>query len=416
MRGWRDYLKFHNWRMPLILLGILAALWAAWWHGQPKTYHLVARSTTADIALIPCRDGYLTQEGGNDFVLRDWVKGRERWRVHTGYKLTTGTYGPYWSVGEVGDIFAAIIPMAHYTPRVQVWRNGALIFDQVIDELHSPKGGYRIRVLNDGRVVVWQVTQPGNPAVVIQDGAIIARGNLTWTTHVGLSYVAPDGSFSVAPYKNGFLYAPLTIRDGRLIAAPRYNPHAYLRGPCCYPLYGIEAPQLAHGMLLTPNDKIYGPDGVLPGKGKWATSTITPGGEYLLQTDGARSRVYAPTTGDEWSYAIKNGNLGGDVTMDGRYALAYFKPTPPRAITRVSALLRGVPDLGRAIPNTDNLVYIALYERPGTLRALMRVDPAKWHPGFTEDTISWWFPSPDGHGYVINMHDGNTGECILFRW
>ena len=70
---------------------------------------------------------------------------------------------------------------------------------------------------------------------------------------------------------------------------------------------------------------IFDASGPKPSDG-WEADTVTPGGVYLLQTKGPRSRVYAPSTGEQWSYYAGEDNRGGDATMDGRYALSYFTP------------------------------------------------------------------------------------------
>jgi hypothetical protein len=398
----------------LITLAVLTLLGAAWWYSQPKSYHYIAHSSPVEVTLIPCQDGYLTQEKAG-WVLRDWVTGKDHWRVvpapdHPKMARMAAVTSPIPNVGMRGDICAAISAQPTGA-RLQVWRNGAITFDKHISGWTGRI--FYIRVLNDGRVIAWQQRAPRCPAVVVQDGKIVARGTLPFHKD-GRTFVAPDGQFAAVNKSGvGVVYAPITIANGILTAKETLIKSVYI-GADRYPPYYEEGELLVAGQTLIADDFL-GPKGRIASDG-WSTDTITPGGVYLLQSKGPRSRVYAPSTGKNWSYRVGDGNRGGDATMDGRCALAYFTPSfPPQAI-RLIELLRQIPGVGRAFPDPSGTTYIALYERPGKLRAQLRINQEAWWPEHGFDATSWWFPSPDGRAFVVNMESGSGCRCVLFRW
>ncbi len=58
---------------------------------------------------------------------------------------------------------------------------------------------------------------------------------------------------------------------------------------------------------------------------------------------------------------------------------------------------------------------LALYERPGHLRAVLPLNIYYWW-GRQMPYECWWYPSPDGHAIAITMIGGFRSKCLLFRW
>ncbi len=402
------------WRLLFPLALLLLIGW--WWSTLPKSYHRVARSTTAHITLVPCRQGYLTIEAGDAFVLRDWTTGAEKWRVRSTVSSSAmaDACGDLWSIGEHGDVFATNEWHRQGT-RVTIWRDGVQIFHRMM-LTQTRNCEYGIRVLNDNRVMVWS-QDPNNAAVLIDGTKIAARGNLEPRTSglpFGWVMVAPDGRHAATMIFPATHTAAVTIRDDRILTTKR----TVLSAPIStesYPPYGAIPDLLCGGRFLS-DGKIYGIGGPLPGHGKWATDTITPGGVWVFQSQGKQGRVYAPSTGDQWTLTTPGPCQGGDATMDGRWALAHFSPGQDAAVSRLVEALQQIPGLEN-FPNPANADFLGLYERPGKLRALLKVDIDNWVSDLDLSVENyWWFPSPDGHGYVINIFDGTRGACVLFRW
>ncbi|OPZ88015.1 MAG: hypothetical protein BWY76_00172 [bacterium ADurb.Bin429] len=389
--------------IPLALIGYF------WWQSQPKSYRLIATSDTAAVTLIPCQDGYLTQEKSG-WVLRDWESGKERWQVGLQKTDLSPNAHPAWSIGRRGDVFVMFLP-ASSGPLLQIWKNGRLTFKTT---LSTWKGNQNVRdrVLNDGRVIAWTEQPPRCPAVVVEDEKIIAHGTLPYREG-HRTFVAPDGSFAVVNDASDIIYTPITIADGSLTATeiPLKGVNVSVEK---YPPYYEEGDLLVAGQGLTESGVIF--EGKGPkSSGGWETDTVTPGGVYLLQTKGPRSRVYAPSTGEQWSYYAGEDNRGGDATMDGRYALSYFTPDFSPQAARLLQWLIQIPGVGDALPDPYT-GHAGLYERPGRLRALLRIDLERWWPSHDVGSY-WWFPSPDGRAIVVNLESYDGGaRCLLFRW
>jgi len=407
------------------VFAILGVIGYFWWQSQPKSYRLIASSDTAAVTLIPCKDGYLTQEK-SAWVLRAWETGKERWRVkRPAYHLPTGT-NEVWSIGQQGDVFALITPTKDGAV-LRCWKNGQPTFTQrfsawraslrVLNPDSRPgvrdlADSLRARVLNDGRVIAWAEQPPRCPAAVVRGGSLIARGTLPFRKGHS-TFVAPDGQFAAVTNGVATVYAPLAITDGQLTAAEtRIAGCNFTNGKT--PPYYEEADLLAAGQGLTESGAIFDASGPKPSDG-WEADTVTPGGVYLLQTKGPRSRVYAPSTGEQWSYYAGEDNRGGDATMDGRYALSYFTPDFAPQAARLLQWLSRIPGVGEALPDPYT-GHAGLYERPGRLRALLRIDLERWWPGHDVGSY-WWFPSPDGRAIAINLESyGGGARCLLFRW
>jgi hypothetical protein len=165
-------------------------------------------------------------------------------------------------------------------------------------------------------------------------------------------------------------------------------------------------------MVLAKNGVLYRHGQRQPPTECWELSTIAPDGRHALLFRNNRSRIFCPQTGDAWEYSVPGENMGGDSTLDGRYALAWTKINLPM---QVRQLLTGNPSLERLSSGAER-TYLSLYERPGRLRArlLMRVQSWYGNRGIPDEW--WWFPSPDGHAIALTIAGSNGCRCLLFRW
>ncbi|MHB9025218.1 MAG: hypothetical protein ACYC7E_13785 [Armatimonadota bacterium] len=385
----------------LILLLIAGYIW---WR-QPRSYHPVARFTAHDLTLLPSTGGFLLREASNRFVLRDWRRGDIRWQVTTASPLLGSRpnlmrmRGFSYSLSPSGEYFAAAAATARGA-RVQVWRSGAPVTDTEVTagEPHYP----RVKALDTGRVFVWFLHAKACPVTVMDGNTVVARGVFPPD-----SALAPDGASVLSRQGSASTLAALTINAGNIILSTPRAIHDPI--PLLADLYldsGYDA-LFAEGTVLTERGAIYRPSGQASGPTAWRSDTIAPGGRYTLQSTGQRGRVYSPVTGDRWAFRIPGHANSGDATQDGRYALAYFSRRLPAPLPQL---------LRRFTPLEPSFDYVALYERPGKLRAAMRMDVPRWWKGRGEPEEWSWFPSPDGRALVLNIGGAGRNQCVLFRW
>ena len=101
-------------------------------------------------------------------------------------------------------------------------------------------------------------------------------------------------------------------------------------------------------------------------------------------------RVLLPSTGKYWEFRPP-ATLGGDVTDDGRFVMLWCRRQIPE----------GMQPLLRLFPHAGDGEYVAIYERPGKLRAVLR----------RVNFNSWWI-SPDGHAIAVS----DFSQVRLYRW
>ena len=415
--GKSRYLPPRGVLMTLATVALLLLLAGCWWHWHIPTYRLCGRYPAVDYTLLGCTSGFWMHESPRTFVLRDW-NGKERWRANLAQTKISGqratprvltnfgyrTQSPLsYAASSDGRVFAAAMPAGTQT-RVQIWRDGALTGDLLLPAPVNPVPQRWVHALDNGRVFVWD-NAPEWPVTVIDNGRIVARGHFpAW----GL--ISSDGRTVVSPFGNGFTYADLTVRDGVVRVTPRYHgadPLAVLRMPDLT----LDNSSFINGYVLSSDGAVYNHAGRVSPATTWQHETVAPGRRYTLQHIGAASRVYSPLTGDTWSFFVHGENKGGDAIADGRYALAYCTTRIPPDLLK---LLQAVPGMEETFTRMS-LDYLALYERPGRLRAVLRLDRINLRPSLLRIDDYWWYPSPDGRTIAMTI-TGNASECLVFRW
>jgi len=405
------------WLIALVVLAPLLVLAGCWWCWHLPNYHLVGRYPIQDYSLLACTDGFYTRESPGQFVFRDW-NGQERWRLATaatpppgqhatprvfpGVRLRTPSSLSY-AASPDGHVFAAVMGAGMRT-RVQVWRDGRPTGDLLLPEPFLMVPQRWVHALDNGRVYVWENAFDW-PLVAIDNGRIVASGHFP-----ALGVISPDGSVVATQTGAGFTYATLTVHEGSIHITPRYTGIGAL-SIMRLPELTLNSSLFTGGYLLTQDGAVYNAAGRVSAANAWRHEALAPGQRYTLQFDETHSRVYSPVTGDAWTYAVSGVNKGGDATSDGRFALAYCTAhIPPHLMN----LLLGMPMLSDMFKRLS-LDYLALYERPGRLRAVLRLDLLNRVPHLTRIDDYWWFPSPDGHTIAMTV-TGNTSECLVFRW
>lgn len=388
----------YRWLMVLLLLvGVIG--WG-WWN-TPRRLTRVMHARAYGDFLLPCRDGFFYWSADTAVSLREW-DGNPRWTV-THPKMSYADT-EYYCVSPSGRHYAFACEISKQIT-LMIWENGTRVATHRLPPL-PPRSGQSlgissVKTLDDGRVILtldhYRPNHPPFADVIIYQGATrIAEGRLPgklvtvkWT---------PDASV-VATWSPGptFSYAPVTIRDGRITFAPIRNG----RGTLNLENYGYQGgdnyPALyREGLILTEKGLAYRADGTVArafSKAWEHDETISPAGTWTMLLKKGVVRAFHPASGQGWQFRVRN-CLGGDITDDGRYIMAWCHRDTPPAFEWL-ALHFGW--------DTLRSEYIAIYERPGRLRASM----------LRGDWMSWWI-SPDGHA-VATMNEYDM-EVTLYRW
>jgi len=401
-------------RIALLVAAPLLVLLGIWWCFQPRGYHLVGTYPGTEVTVIPSRQGFLLRETRETFVLRDWVRGAECWRLTA--QLPAGAQLNY-SLSPSGRYFA-LLATTPYQALLTVWDAGKLTCTVPFRGEMAPLR--RVKALDDNRYFVWWYALGRSQAYLISpdhvpprtqfltsplDRYAVARGQLLpWNN----ADIAPDGKTMVAAQGTTFEYATIEVQHGVMSLSHRYTGFhsiSILRGPG----YVFNNCLFNGGKVLTDNGTLYDQSGLVANANGWRHESVSPEGNYTYQSRQNLAQVYSPLTGEQWGFQVKGTHFGGDTAGDGRYALAWYKSHAPRVLEQIPP----VQHLLAQWPQDT----LALYERPGRLRAAMRLNVRQWWGERNSAPAEWWWwPSPDGHAVVINMADMTKSKCMLFRW
>ncbi len=376
-------------RAVLISLGLVLLIGGIWWWRQPAQYQVVARLSAHDSTLLPCTKGFLLRTNAHTFVLYDW-HGRVRWRASTADASGRATAGPTeFSVSPDGSFFAAAI-VEDGRIHLRSWQEGHALYHGKLPRTAHER--YRVKALDSGRIFAWAYTTPESTALAIAGTRIVARGTL-----LPHCVMAPDGGTVVGRQQNGVQYAGVIVRDGKITITPSL-PIDEAVNLDDDPTLVTQTAAFAGGAVVSRRGTVYRLDGGMTRGSGWQHATISPQGTATLQTRGKECRIFLPATGAAWAFSLE-GNLGGDATDDGRYALVWKQVRLPEL------LVHDEPASGQARVSRFELV---LYERPGRVRARL---PIRALP--QEAT---WYPSPDGKAIAFNATRRDGGfRCRVYR-
>lgn len=384
---------------PLWLLVPLAAALVAWlWFTTPKRPHAIGSYPCLGEILNPTDAGFFYQVDESTFAVRRWSDGALAWKVTipAGAQQTPGSPGAVtlrlpamsntFCVSPNGRIFTAAVPDGRRVT-VYTWRDGTEMGRVTLRLRQAPM----LLPRNDGRVFAYtglpqSVTTP-ETAYLVRNSAVEASGTLPPS-----SMLTPDAGLYVMPQATGFKFAKVTVKDGKITLG---TPHTGT-GNLNLDIYGYEGEYtysaLFAGVVFTMEGLVYRADGTVDQSSQsWSPdTTISPSSRTTLLTKDGRVRVLEPATGTHWDFRALP-TRGGDVTDDGRFAMLWCERQVPQALRPLIELF----------PSAGDPDFVAIYERPGKLRAVMR----------RMDFNSWWI-SPDGHHIIVS--DGE--KMRLFKW
>ncbi len=271
--------RFHPlWLLPLLLGALVAWLW----YTTPTQMKRVDSYPCHGAILNPTGSGFFYQEAEHNYTLHHW-DGTPAWSVTvpagtpffsifppTGPRaaplprLPVGSpardlpfMAPVICISPNGRYFAAAVPQGQRTV-VHTWRDGVASAPVTLLQHHQP----RVLALNDGRIfvvfpVALQVAPDSGEIFLFRDGQKIAQGPVP--SH---GMLTPDAALYVVEGHGKFRYAPVSMRDGRILLGTERIGTGELRTE----LYGFDGsytyPSLyAGGTLLTTDGVIYHADG-----------------------------------------------------------------------------------------------------------------------------------------------------------
>ncbi len=466
-------------KLGLLLLGALLLAGVCWWLLRPKTFTLLShypldgppnQFTTLDTRFTPAGllieqlqpSPYSNQYGApRSYILLDW-DGKQRWKVASP-RFEPLARLPEFVIRRVKDpttgrvtlqqqknydlfqysIWPAISPdgrilaEAKLSPRsitLRRWRDGRAdgLLQIPLARLLPQRDGSKWRTLNvqvtdSGRI--WLNDMYGTLWCI--DGTQVASGKYT-DPFVGLTLhaLSPDGQTLVYSTGNSEIYESSTVQvtGSRIVVTPHTR-------------------QDFHALLARQGD---GEGGLLyDGYGGWFTSDLKGVAQNgwtfcsdnnhtaICQRVGMQCRILVPRQHIRWLFSLNAGEFQVTSSHDGRYALVLAADVgmPADNAAALSSAL--------GVRNRLGTPYFLLYERPGHLRALLRLHPQDytlpaWKTAFLPNAprsfllyeqgipyrIESWSLSPDGHrlGVEVTKQSPVSGlssgerSLFLYKW
>ncbi len=386
---------------PWLLVLLLLAAGAGWvWMRQPRGYRLLAKIATQGQVLTPTLSGFFVQTKPDTFALFDW-QGRLQWQAAGEPPPRLYPPATYTAAVSGDGQTCALLRAWLGPPFLSIYRRGQLTARVPITTVHYAAPA--LQALDDGQVLVVGNTGHQDTALLYDGTKMVGSFPLSRYSTIAIS---PDGgTLAVSHFmpSRTLGLSALTVTTGGVTPGTE---QLFAGTPTFNSQDDLVTVLFHDGTVLTPAGHIIRRGAPTPVATGWASNTIAPEGMYTVQFHPGASRVFSPVTGDAWGFSVPGTNLGGDATSDGHFALAYYERPLPRPMQRLLEKLHLSPR-GSAIARQ----YLDLIERPGTLRARFRM------PDFGRQAMyRAWFPSPDGHGLVLNTEYNGRSECRVYRW
>ncbi|MHB9132657.1 MAG: hypothetical protein ACYDBB_16430 [Armatimonadota bacterium] len=445
-------------RIWMIAVLIILVLLAWGWLRLPRRLQLVGRYTALneDVSSSRCvlatsDAGFLLRDEDGAFCLRDWRKGKVRWRQMPA-SADWGTSLPDWSsasrrsfneqstyaLSRNGRFFATAV---HQQKRlyVQIWCDGTLTGNTLLPAdfcTGASETDYPLIISDRGRLFIMAyASQRGrsfsspnahHDILVLENGRILARGSFPFD----LSNLDADQAIALSFVNNSVNGYTVAIRQGQLSFTHRFHTAHYVQ-------------LLDDGTLIDGTGRVYSATGKGTTANEWDLygSTNSTHRAWVMQLKikaFAERRVFHPATGDAWTFTNPDTAKAiaylrqtpppiigrsyfqrSDVSSDGRYALDVTEvpqPFPPHLIPYYQRF----PWLQRLSPQGPGISY-RIYECPGKLCAglIMRAAPEYATQGYygTPDSSFHAYLSPDGHSVLIGPgFDQKKLFFALYRW
>lgn|GEM_PF-2473601 len=412
-----------------IALGLLAGLW---WYYTPRQLRVIARfshpgheqrgylgvypgmphviSTAAGLLIDEMPDsGATPNELPLSVTLRDW-DGRERWRVEI------PGYLPSSQIKASPD--GRTLAMLHGdNPGLSMvfWHDGKRTGKTFLPAEMRLYGTFPLELLavTDAGQAWCRIPYRRDPLVVVDAHGLVARGTAPAPTGSGKRkmtqcYVSPDGTVMATTGRDSkrkplLEYSTLTIRNGRVVANPRYTLHDSL------------LTMREQGTLFCNSGDVYGPEGrLLKGKGDPIPSnTINIGVDFFqtitdgiaIQREGEEVFVFPPRARQCWNIPRWADVEDATASRDGQFAFTFETGT-----RRMPRMLQPFADRSYRLTEwwqrQSSTPRLTVYQSPGRQQARMELHPAGNNKslftiaGAEAEYFDGLFLSPDGRRAV----------------
>jgi len=402
----------------LVLLTAVILGGLGWWFYETR-YKIVGHYITASSFFYCDNAGFLLQDSLTRFTFRDW-RGQVRWKANISVPHFTATstldpwkHGCWRSASEDYRYFASVTADGDGV-RIRQWRGSLLCADRVVP--HFPVRDPRILPLKDGRVLLW--SRRGDftdqPLILFDGNREIARGTLP-----GHGIILDAGPCVIAPEGSLFAYYTMRLQAKEIHWVKRYTSTDWMTFKD-EPEDGMEASCMSGGVVLADNGAIYTAAGRKSGSSTWNHEIPYGGTNYLLQSRGNRWRAYAPLTGDAWSFIPEGVCHGGLVADDGQFVSCIVWPKSQQQF--YNKLTARFSKLSSLLENRYDRNFLAIYQRPGKLCAMQRLNLENWWTlsGKTDDNF-WYNVAPDGRKMIVLMYNTTPQgkqqfQATVLRW
>ncbi|MHB9107908.1 MAG: hypothetical protein ACYDCO_12695 [Armatimonadota bacterium] len=444
-----------RWRLFLILLLLLGGGYAAYWCSTPRTYRLAASYpltddeglNITDLGVLLVRHGSLSyqdgrfQSGPHVFTLRDW-QGRQRWRLEVPGR-------PDYAFTPDGHRLAVLNQVDDETYEVREWVDGRQAWRMTL-----PRTAYcsnEIRYLGE-YVLVQKLVNAQSCYVAIRDGRIAAVSDGEWSYPVPTSFggavaygsqTTSDGSLK--------LVGPATNLATKETVAQRYLVTMAVRGKTIT-YTARPAPKLSDGIELLDDGTLLEEDGsVYQGRTLLRRLAGKPLDDELHDNlDDERYRdsitrqsasdklaieIIRPRTGKSWTLRVNDTNttLGFPIfgktpvraarlVGNGQYAAVISHVLPSQRMDMIIRVIARSQILLPLLARYSMRQQLRLYNHRGEVKAvlplaeeseslvMLPVDDSTY-------TISDYAVSNDGRALIVLVRQGDGKERLLhYAW
>ncbi|MHB9133113.1 MAG: hypothetical protein ACYDBB_18750 [Armatimonadota bacterium] len=462
--------KPRRWKRGVLVVAlVLLVAGGVWWWRYPKTLRLVSVTQLPvvqaryhqpafarfDYILLP---NVLLAPGFNQknqeaacLTAMNW-DGTLRWRIQLPPRNLWVRYATNWiEAGSVyGQLPVAVSPDGRCCAigaqdyraglLIYTWRDGKLLGKVALND-GVEHGLPSLSVGNDGQVFCWNPTRPAEEVVLIAGGRILARGSFAipassrpaWDSS---GHLSPDGRRLVRCEEGRFTCYAITRTGNRLQVTLLYSAQER------------STSRLGHCMFFSMDDLLVSNSGAMYNdqglqtpstrywqwipSGSWGdVSTNTEPREWLMQIDHLPNqrvawRMINPRTGASWQCTSVNSPTDMQcATADGRYAVivqSSVREEIGNFLAKIPYLQGAARVLRKSGPS--HAYYLAIYERPGRLRAWLPVTYVDGVPQYTDLSqgktyeIFNIYPSADGHTLYLVCGEDTTHKPTLltFSW
>jgi len=358
-------------------------------------------------------NGFLIHENENEFVLRDWATGRDRWRVTIPKAERNGWPGVgQWTydaaISSDGRHFCIATP-AGTSIRLQFWQDGkstGVLKLPLPDTIRQAKPGAiniispRLFLYDKGRSYLRLITQRTEKApyrcflYAFNGSRLVATGTIP--RHCDLS---PDGQSILCFYSK-----ERTVISGTKISKVTDYWSTVSR-------ISVEGEKLLFRdtQKFPTIDWLGYNEATLPKSlpKSWNHLNRSSNDRFAVFRDSAPGKIHIVNlaTAREWEIQLPKKADCRDAcpTDDGKACLVQLTYSPQNS-PYIARIAEKIPIIDQFI---ELKAFLVLYRKD-------RREDIRLH--YSGNPPKWWYPSPDGHSIILAAPDQSKPECLLYRY